>query len=594
MPLISARNPDVMDVANIEDGANSSLLKQSTLTLASAQEDVMSVMTLHSAFQGGADSDVPFSPGKLRNAFNPNNLNSFFRRNRQDTIMIDEHENIALDDFSLNSLPIQDCDVASVEQRWMQEQETIGESIPTMKRNKFSTQTYSNKGTVQSSLRRQIESIKSVDQISETKSTATATLGDNSYVHNSSKSSGAARRLSKNLFEHRPMKSRIEHDASVVEQTLETKRTYRKSQPPKPQASRISNRSSTSSTNDETSSVGSQKTTSSSNQTSESKLDREMFRLSVELASTLANLDVSNIQVARFRNQVRELQETVEKMQNEKEVLKKRLERYEQKKITMTESKQLIEVRRNKDIRHIEPACITPMRGAYAGNEGRGAFFSPGANSSFSDPGANSREESGLLFPNLNESHISCPDLYASRIHDEFGVTIEEEEKDDDQNASVELIDPRDEVFDDDPFATCFNYSNDSSVNKSKDEQDNYDDDDDNHSIYSRAFSISQTIQGGTNTSSLTTVTALLQLTKKLPIFRKKAKDVLNTSIESQISHMRKTSNLAPSKREMSLLNQSNATLNISKLFKLGHGNDDDLSVSIRSQNSRPKFYFGR
>lgn len=232
-------------------------------------------------------------------------------------------------------------------------------------------------------------------------------------------------------------------------------------------------------------------------------------------------------------------------------------------------------------------------------------FFSPGANSSFSDPCVYSREESGLLFPDLNESHISCPDLYASRVHDEFGTTIEEDDEDIDayskeqneQNTSVELIDPRDEVFDDDPFATHFNYSNDSSVNIGNEGGNCAEvDDDDGDTVYSKALSIAQTVHEGVNASSFTTATALEQWSKKLPMFRKKAKDVLNTSIESQLSHMKNMANVAPSKREKSFLNQSNSTINLSKLFKFGNnGNDDDLSVSIRSQVSRPNFFkFGR
>jgi len=606
MPLVSARNPDVLDVANFEDDANSSsLLKRSSLTLAYTPEDVVSVMTMHSAFQSPNGNDASNSPGKLKNA--TNNLNSFFRRNRQSTSRIEEHVNIASDDFSVNSLPIQNCDVASVEEMWMKEQQTFVEPTPKMKRKKFSTQTYSDRGTVHSSLRTQMTSFNSDNQSVATKSVATATLGENSYIQNAYKSRGSARLLSEIVQVHVTNKYNKSQDESALEEKEAANKARKNSQPPRPKPSRsYSSRSSVSSTKDETGSVCSQRTTSSSNHTSETKLERDMYRLSLELANTLATLDTSNSQVARFRKQVEELQVAVQTLQTEKEALNERLESYEQKKTLMTEPKPEIKVERNKERRVVEPACVTPSRDADRWNVESRPFFSPGANSSFSDPGVYSRDESGLLFPDLNESHISCPDLYASRVHDEFGTTIEEEDEDIDvyskeqneQNTSVELIDPRDEVFDDDPFATCFNYSIDSSVNNSV-EGGNYNavDDDDGDSVYSKAFSIAQSVQGAVNTTSLTTATALTQLSKKLPMFRKKAKDVLNTSIESQLSHMKNMANVAPSKREKSILNQSNSTMNISKLFKFGNGNgnDDDISVSIRSQVSRPSFFnFGR
>ena len=585
MPLISAQNLDVLDVANIEDDDNSSLLRRPTLTLSSAQDDVLSVMTIHSAFQGGIDSAPPTpmtSTGNVRIAFKPDNLNSFFSWNRQDNIKIDEHDNIASKDASMNSIPIQQCDMAIDEQSCGKAQEPTEEPISTTKNKKFSTQMYSDRGTVQSSFRRQVESTKSGDQSSETKSIATATVGDNSFVQNSSKSRGAARLLS-----------------------------------PRPHTSKGSRRSSASSTKDETVSVVSQKTSSSSHQKSESKLSSKMFRLSVELANTLAILDIANSEAARSRKQCEDLQETVEKMQIENEVLKIRLGRYEQK-TTMSESKPpLIEVRKSELI----PACVTTSKGAVAVNQDNGPIFSPITNSSFSDPAMCSREDGELLFPDLNGSHISCPGLYKSRVQDEFGIIMEEEDEVDDidprdeifnddpfatcfnysnessvneskEEDKVDDIDPRDEIFNDDPFATCFNCSNDSAVNESKDEQDDYDGSDDNDAVLSQTISIAQTTTlGEVNITPFTSVRALLQLRKNLPIFRRKAKIRPNPSIESQKNNR---TNIAPSKRDGSFSSQSNATFNISKLFKFEQENDDELSVSIRSHKSRPKFYFGR
>lgn len=593
MPLISARNPDVLDVANFEDDANSSLMKRTSLTLLEyTPEDVLSVMTMHSAFQSSPNGSDPLdSPVKLKNA--TNNLNSFFRRSRQSTSRIEEHVNIASDEFSVNSLPIQNCDVASVEEMWMKEQQTFVEPTPKIKRKKFSTQTYSDKGTVYSPLRTQMTTFSSDNQSVCTKSVATATLGENSYFQNAYKSYGAARRLSEIVKVHVTDKYNKSKDERAREEDKEKGQARRDSHPPRPKPSRCNSRSSVSSTKDETESVGSHRTTSSSNHTSESKLERDMYRLSLELANTLANLDISNSEFARFRKQVKDLQVAVQTLKTEKKALNERLESYEQKKSLVTELKPDIEVDRNKEWRVIESACVIPSRGAGRQNEESRPLFSPGANSSFSDPGVNSREESGLLFPDLNENHISCPDVYGSKVHDKLGTTIEDayRREQNEQNTSVELIDPRDEVFDDDPFATHFNYSNDSSVSIG-----NCADDDDGDTVYSKALSIAQTAQERVNTTTFTTATALEQWSKKLPMFRKKAKDVLNTSFESQLSHMKNMANVAPSKREKAVLNQSNSTINLSRLFKFGNnGNDDDLSVSIQSQVSRPNFFkFGR
>ena len=75
MPLISARNPDVLDFANIDDESdkNSLLKARSSLTIPNkgpSDSEELSVMTMHSAFQST-------NPGDHSSMANPSS-NSFF------------------------------------------------------------------------------------------------------------------------------------------------------------------------------------------------------------------------------------------------------------------------------------------------------------------------------------------------------------------------------------------------------------------------------------------------------------------------------------------------------------------------------------
>jgi len=626
MPLISARNPDTLDVANIEDNDGHSPMVRNLRRCSIQNEDVVSVMTIHSAFQSPDNSNQYASASAHAtstsgSAFS-HSLSTLFRR--EDHVMESEREHLNSDEFSVNSLPIQDSDIESIEQVWMEQQ--VDDVLNRSK--KFSTQTYSDKGTVHSSLHRSMHHTMMQQQQhrDEDKSLATGTLGDGtlgdgSYIQNSSRTRGTARLLSvlpsSRILAALP--SRVQVQANVTGQaTSEKLEPVEKKQkrtlavpsahahahphppPPRPKISQRSSSSSVSSTKDETRSVNSQggtnsiRSRSSSHETSASNLDKEMFRLSIELASTLANLDVSNSEIAKYRKQVVELQSMVEKLQGEKSTLRERLEGFERKKAERFERKMTVEAELAKREREHRdgPACVTPSK---AGNDSsniddrvRRGFFSPDGNSSFGGPNHGlSRDESRMLFPELNESHISCPDLYASRVYDDVGRTIEEEDEDEfnsGYDTSVDLIDPKTEVFNGDPFAT-WNYSSDEG---SVDE-----DDDDEDTIMSQALSAAQSYQSRVNTTTFTAASALTNVAQKIPLFRKKAPQSLNKSIEERVSRMQQNmANVAPSRRE-SLNQHSRSQMNISRIFKFRGGNDD-LSVSINSHSSNNFFNFGR
>ena len=623
MPLISARNPDVLDVANIgEHESHSMLRRHSPVTIQHASaEDAVSVMTIHSAFQTTGREQSGNSSSKCSKK---PNLSIFSRKephpNEYQSI------NLAQDEFSVNSLPIQDSDIESVEQIWLEEQRKVDDILERSK--KFSTQTYSDKGTVHSSLHRNKSDRDERSRSTTSKSAALniVSVGDRSYVQNSSKTRGTARLLPMEATS----RSKISGQAtSETVHTMEKKNNSNRglhtsripSRPKKKSSRRRTNNlmidetkstKSTKSTNDETNSVVSHLSCAShtsSNKTSESTLHKEMFRLSLELANTLSSLDISNSEIARYRKHVEQLQKTVEELETEKAVFKAKLEGYERAKILETGVTQ----KRHED----GPVCVTPSRPSepFSSSNERREFFSPETyNSSFSDPVHGSRDTSGLLFPELNESHISCPDLYTSRIHDDLGATIEEEDEDvlpsgDEVGISVDLIDPREEVFNDDPFAT-FNYSNDESESTSGSSSGGeYAEED---TIFSKASTAAEVAQSGLNTTSAsvfsnftknlpqsglntTSASVFSNFAKNLPMFRKKAKDSLNNSIESRAIFMKNLANVAPSKQDSSFLNRSSkTTLNISRIFKFGDGNEDALSVSVRSHSShasrRPNF----
>jgi hypothetical protein len=312
----------------------------------------------------------------------------------------------------------------------------------------------------------------------------------------------------------------------------------------------------------------------------------------LELANTLAQLDVANSDAAGYRKQVKELEETVSTLLVENRNLKQKLQKYEHNDDSFESKEIQPKMQSNEFIctkgqeSGKEPICITPSQESHDLVIDDRSYFS-GQNTSFTDPAVYHRDESQMLFPDLcNESYISCPDLYISRVLDDSNEKDAEVTKtvENQLTTSVELIDPRDEVFDDDPFAT-FNYSNDSTADEAEVGQC----EDDEQSIYSRAVSVANSIQEGKNKLNVTSMThgsALSHLAKGLPFFKKKATNTLNKSMESQISHMKNMTNVAPSKRDKSFLSQSSNPMNVSRLFRFGK-NDDDISVSIQSQESK-------
>lgn len=609
MPLISSRNPEVLDIANVEENENNSMLRRhSPVTIPNATaEDAVSVMTLHSAFQ---------TTGVEQNGSSPKNytrkkpaLSSFMEKITHSNERC--RSNVSQDEFSLDSLPIQNSDIESVEQMWIEEQRKADDVLERCKR--YSTQTYSDKGTVHSSLHRY-----STDR-DETRSRSTASrsaainfsnTSDRSYVQNSSKAHGTARILPTTRTSTVSLGTASKQDISMTEKKHPKKNPKREtmtSRIPSGSKSKKSKRrrsknslmeeteSTAKSTKEETMSVGSNASNTSSKKTTDSTLHKEMFRLSLELANTLAALDVSNSEVARYRVMVQNLQNRVEDLEAEKTVFKAKLEGYQRAEAFEAEGNTLTQNRSEG-----RPVCVTPTRLSerLSRNNNRRVYLSPDPthNSSFSDPPQSSREMSGILFPELNESHISCPDLYSSRMHDDLGATIEEVDEVeqtnvDDSNPFVDIIDPRDEIFNDDPFAT-FNYSDDeSAVTSGSSSGDNVGEDE--NTIFTKASEaavVSQTLnrtRKELNTTTMTQNSVLSNITKNLPIFQRNAKESFSNSIESK---MKKMANLAPSKRDSSFLNQtSRSALNISSIFKFGNKGDTDqdaLSVSVRSQYS--------
>jgi hypothetical protein len=281
--------------------------------------------------------------------------------------------------------------------------------------------------------------------------------------------------------------------------------------------------------------------TSNSNHTSESKLEKEMYRLSLELASTLSNLDYKKLEVTKYIKQVQELELIIRNLNQDKEFLFKKLERYEsrsgKKKKKHNSSSNLdgssklqftmdgtmhIDLNTHSGHGHNQtdaPRCITPQNDAFTiGNDinpstmpvllneevtnknndqnAPDLTFSRDDDEEDDEPETftlmkvNNNEtnnESNLLFPELNESHLTCHDLYSSHAIDDTldsslidtkqsllkvqeEETVAEAENCDHDNdhddhddhefpsialdTSISLIDPRDEVFNDDPFAT--------------------------------------------------------------------------------------------------------------------------------------------
>ncbi len=238
-------------------------------------------------------------------------------------------------------------------------------------------------------------------------------------------------------------------------------------------------------------------------ETTESKVQKELYRLSLELASTLSSLDFKKLEVAKYAKQVGDLERVIAKLVVEKEQLQTKLERYGMKErnahrykekddnsvYTSSKKSSKKKTKKNKteivvdDVCHTQtivnvPNCVTPTNEDEMDN-----MATPMKSES------TKMEESDLLFPDLNESHLTCQDLYATMEVDDEDDGGDEDANDDKANSgnnssnsiqndkddtsndevgesddfstdildtTVSLIDPREEVFDDDPFATFY------------------------------------------------------------------------------------------------------------------------------------------
>jgi len=466
MPLISARNPDVLDIADIGGGyeKNSLLKRYSPVSISnknSSDPEDVSVMTMHSAFQNTAVVGDTHGLNPTSTSFStaPAPLSTFFRKERRSKDS--SHDIPASDEFSVHSLPIQYSDIDSIEQTWNEQQEAPSK--------KFSTQTYSERGVALSSL----HSNKSAsDDHSTSKSIATESLGSmnfSGYTRTTSKTHATARRIStRRLSPHRELQSTSgSGDSTVVngrgqttsEQDEKSKHRSNKNGLPRHRHSRRkeSRRHSRSTLRDDAGSISSQASNTSSNETSASTLEKEMYRLSLELATTLANLDRSTMEIGKYKKQVEDLETAVTILQGEKKAISLRLERYEHNRGKRDSGEIQISDKclSTSESLH-KPACVTPSH--TSSNEcifSRRQFESHAIE--LSSPIAreepsrakkcDDHNESGMLFPELNESHISCSELYNNQTA--------EKSSDKDDNLG---LDPKDEVFDDDPFATL-NYS---------------------------------------------------------------------------------------------------------------------------------------
>jgi hypothetical protein len=605
MPLISARNPDVLDVANIEGNDSHSMLRRSspvtTIQHVSA-EDGVSVMTIHSAFQtSGENTGNQFSSKSSSRSKKQSSSKAPFFKILGSIPNANEIGNMSQDEFSVNSLPIQNSDIESVEQIWLEEQRKVDDILKQSKR--YSTQTYSDKGTVHSSLHRNFDergrgnTLKSVSNV--------VSLGDRSYVEKSSKTRATARLLPTTAKTpiYKSLEESLSKELSMSEKseiTKEKKTKNSKTIPPekgKPSRRRSKQlpkdgTESTKSTHVETNSVVSQlsgASRSSTRETSDSTLHKEMFRLSLELANTLAALDVSKSEIMKYKKEVDQLKKTVDKLETENSIFQAKLEGYE--------TAQRFQIESTQNSRVEEPACVTPSSPIerFTRSHERREIFSPDHtyNTSFSDPVHGTRDTSDLLFPDLNESHISCPDLYTSRTHDYHGAIIEEAHEKEVLNkealeTTVDLVDPREEIFTDDPFATL-NYSNSDNSENTNDGDESICDSSsiivgfgEEDTICSKGSQAIEIAQGRLNATSTSNASIISNFAKKLPKFR------LNNSIESQSLFNKSVTSAAPFNRDASFLERSS----VSRIFKIGEGNSSDLSVSVRSSQSRRRHNF--
>ena len=136
-----------------------------------------------------------------------------------------------------------------------------------------------------------------------------------------------------------------------------------------------------------------------------------------------------------------------------------------------------------------EPRCITPSN-----DDNKSSDILPmtkSHNTNNSKPMQVDEEEvlgdSHVIFPELNKSHLTCHDLvYSSQILD---LTLETPSKekflDNIENnlpspslafeTTISLVDPRDKIFNDDPFSTFYNQDDESEDGELEINDGNYD-----------------------------------------------------------------------------------------------------------------------
>ena len=597
--------------------------------------DEVSVLSLHSAFRNMpiqedaelADLTANRSVSSFVHQNNQNNSysnsNSYNYHNNSKIHQYQtqgRNESASTISFSEKSLPIMASDIESIEQNWItnqqQQQKQRDQDPPSSKstssknskryyNRRLSTQTYSDKGTVYSSIYKTFcdeQSARSVASASIPKhevrkggttrtfsfcSLSSGTVGtarqfprnqhnDNHHQHPSSTSNtsktASSTSTAMNQFEDISLPSSfpaaptntpkteitpfLSNMQNIVEGNIITRavstltKEKRVNETVKP-SSKASQMGSNSGSGAEESTVmmknndnvngnsngrpplskssSSSSITDGMDQTSESQLQKEMYRLSLELASTLSTLDFSKLEITKYAKQVSDLQATVQNLETEREALKKKLERYEQKaKIKQEKESKENEKKEKKDLAmdvqqesrngHSNdiPRCITPLNNEGGDNHDHAPDLTFSRDDDNDDNGIvvnrhsrsikkrNQREtkdESHLLFPELNESHLTCSDLYsshvldntidASKLHDRTHTPsklLDEIEEfcdpDDEENefpslvldSGVSLIDPREEVFNDDPFATVYK-DTEPSIDEEKDREKEYKED---------------------------------------------------------------------------------------------------------------------
>ena len=188
MPFVWTKNADTLDVANLENyrhqddrrsnGRSTSIVRQietkrydkrfSASSAASSHGDEVSVLSLHSAFQNiPIREDAELSYPRV-NSFR--STSSSVYQHSRDANEYDQDNSKKDTEFSDNSMPILQADIESIEQNWITNQQEQRQKTPSIKSPKSpnsntsnphknaklsrrcSTQTYSDKGTVYSSI----------------------------------------------------------------------------------------------------------------------------------------------------------------------------------------------------------------------------------------------------------------------------------------------------------------------------------------------------------------------------------------------------------------------------------------------------------